>query len=153
MSFFQTGICISPIYREKSNVPITFSITHLEVCVGPPVPTKPHSEPLHPNAQLTATRQSLRPPGWGGAGPYRSSVYSIPESIVFRVSFPVHLGRMRFISIQFLSGGRPVVGKIFPNRWSDSMGHLVFSNPVSSVRYVISFQSWSRAPIVTNLGI
>ena len=96
--------------------------------------------------------RGLSVPSWGGVGPYRFSVNSIPESIVFRVSFPVHLGRMRFMSIQFLSGGRPVVGKFWfspgddPTRW-------VISNPVSSVCYVIYFQSWSRAPIVTNLGI
>ena len=55
------------------------------------------------------------------------------------------------MSIQFLSGGRPVVRK-FQFSPEDDPARLVISNPVSSVRYVISFQSWSRAPIVTNWG-
>ena len=55
------------------------------------------------------------------------------------------------MSIQFLSGGRPVVRK-FRFSPEDDPTRLVISNPVSSVRYVISFQSWSRAPIVTNWG-
>ena len=47
---------------------------------------------------------------------------------MFRVSFPVHVGRMHFMSIQFLSGGRPVVGKFcfFP---ADDPTRLVISNP------------------------
>ena len=70
---------------------------------------------------------------------------------MFRVSFPVHVGRMRFMSIQFSSDGRPVVRK-FRFSPEDDPTRLVISNHVSSVRYVISFQSWSRAPIVTNWG-
>ena len=100
---------------------------------------------------VSSSSWRFRPPGWGGVGPYRFSVNSIPESIVFRVSFPVHVGRMRFMSIQFLSGGHPVVRK-FRFSPEDDPARLVISNPVSSVRYVISFQSWSRAPIVTNWG-
>ena len=55
------------------------------------------------------------------------------------------------MSIQFLSGGRPVMRK-FRFSPEDDTARLVISNPVSSIRYVISFQSWSRAPIVTNWG-
>ena len=43
-------------------------------------------------------------------------------------------------------------GRKFRFSPEDDPARLVISNPVSSVRYVISFQSWSRAPIVTNWG-
>ena len=66
---------------------------------------------VHGISSVSSSARRLRPTNWVWAALYGSSVYSIPESIVFRVSCPAHLGRTHFISIQFLSGGRPVVGK------------------------------------------
>ena len=70
------------------------------------------------NVSSSACR--FRPPGWIGSGSCLLSVNSIPESPVFRASFPIHVGRIRFVSIQFLSGGRPVVRKKFDHHfdWS-----------------------------------
>ena len=90
----------------------------------------------------------FRPPGWGGINPYRVSIDPIPESVVFRTSFSIQEGRIWPESIQLPSGGRPVVGKFWPSF------RLAISDPdVSPARYLtFIFQSWSRAPIVTNLG-
>ena len=79
-------------------------------------------------SSVSSSAWRFLPPGWRGSGPYRFSVNSIPESIVFRASFPVHVGRMRFVSIQSLSGGRPVVGKFWFSL-EDDPTRLVISNP------------------------
>ena len=60
VSFVKIGVCVLPIYRGKCNVPLTFPPELRGVCVGPLVPTKPHSGPLRPNAQLTVRQQSSR---------------------------------------------------------------------------------------------
>ena len=102
----------------------------------------------------SSSAQRLRPTNWAWAGPYRSWVKPIPESIVFRVLCPDHLGRTRFISIQSLSVGRPVLRKFSDRRSSleDGPARLAILQPLSFPFTTLFFQSWSRAPIVTNPG-
>ena len=79
--------------------------------VGPP---RAHLWSAYALSSVSSSACRFRPPGWRGSGPCRFSVNSIPESTAFRASSPIHVGRIRFVSIQSLSGGRLVVGKFWP---------------------------------------
>ena len=119
-------------------------------CERRPMGPSPHFPALSPgNHTDWSSARRLHPTGWVWAGRYNSWASPIPESNVPDVSYPSHLGRMRLTSIQCLSeiGRRNIFG-LFP---SPAIILRSRSNHCFSSRSLRSFfQSWSRAPIVTN---